>query len=238
MTLKQARILLTRSAAINARLTPILQARGASVCSMPLLEVCALPALSSLPASADLAIFISPSAVDIAAPHLMLDQIGELAVVGAGSAEALRRHTHKPILQPSRSADADALIELLQTRHWAHKTVLLLRGEGGNPALLDFFRAKNAKLWAKPIYQRQNLAPDIVALEKFQPNVVLIAQRQAVDALFCPPEIHGLKSALFVVPHPKIAAHLAAFGAQYIAIAQGTDACLHALETEIKKVIA
>lgn len=242
MMLNKARILLTRPAAANAQLLPRLEALGAQVLSMPLLRLQALPALASLPDAADLAVFISPSAVDLAAPHvrefLADNHACELAVVGAGSAEALRRYTRKAIWQPEHGADAAALIALLQKRDWSQKRVLLLRGEGGNPALADFFRAKNAKLWAKPIYQRQMVAPDVAALRAFCPNVVFVAQRDAVDALFCPPENAALKSALFLVPHEKIAAHLGAFGAQYIAIAQGTDASLQALISEIKKVIA
>lgn len=146
-----------------------LAALGVDAAALPLIEI--LPALDATPvraawaalAQVDLAVFVSPNAVE----HFFA-QAGSAgwpghtlaACVGPGSAQALAAHgvPAARIVQPAvdaASLDSEHLWEQLSPRRdWAGARVLLLRGDGGREWLAERLAEAGARVEAVTVYHR------------------------------------------------------------------------------------
>jgi uroporphyrinogen-III synthase len=106
-----------------------------------------------------LAIFVSPNAVAKAMP-LVRDYWPQLpvglqvAAVGKGSAEALRRWGIAEVLCPAERGDSEALLALPALRQPAGAKVLIVRGQGGRELLAETLRAHGAEVDYAEVYRR------------------------------------------------------------------------------------
>lgn len=173
----RAPLVLTMPAAQQARWRDALQALGVTCLSLPLIDIAPGPdasapqrAVDAL-ARADLALFVSPSAVaalDACDPWPRWPSNRIAACVGPGTAEALRRRGVATVLSPGADSpqfDSEALWSLLQARGpWRGRQVLLMRGEGGRDWLGERLQAEGARLNDFVLYRRQAPRPEAATL--------------------------------------------------------------------------
>lgn len=155
---------------------PIDQHPGAIV-SLPLLTIApksdpALPAvIRSALHTADLAVFVSPNAIECAMRLLgdawqsLNAQSIPIGVVGQSSRDALNRHgvgiealNPTPIWMPSNPEkwDSEGLWGAIQDHFssWAGRKIVLFRGDGGREWLVDQLQAVGAVVEVIPVYSR------------------------------------------------------------------------------------
>lgn len=200
-----------------------LAALGVQAVALPLIEI--LPARDPAPVtaawaalpSADLAVFVSPNAVEQFFAHAPGAgwPAGTLAAcVGPGSAQALLDHgvPAEQVVQPAADAaslDSEHLWqELSPRRDWVGARVLLLRGDGGREWLAERLTAAQAQVEAVTVYHRT--APQFDAAEQgvlaaAQANplafVWLFSSAEAVGHL----QGVGLSGQRAIATHPRIA---------------------------------
>lgn len=195
---------------------------GVQAAALPLIEI--LPARDPGPvraawvalAGADLAVFVSPNAVD----QFFGQATGPwpahtlAACVGPGSAQALVEHgvPAAQVVQPAADAaslDSEHLWEqLAPMRDWAGARVLLLRGDGGREWLAERLAEAGASVEAVTVYHRA--APRFDAAETALLEAALAAPLAYVW-LFSSAEAVGhlkgrkLAGQRAIATHPRIA---------------------------------
>ncbi len=106
----------------------------------------------------DLAIFISPNAVNMAMNQVLAKrtwpQSLRCAAVGKGSGKALERFGGEDVLVPQGHFDSEALLELPELQDMAGKRVVIFRGEGGRELLGDELVRRGAELTVVECYRR------------------------------------------------------------------------------------
>jgi uroporphyrinogen-III synthase len=123
-----------------------------------------------LPAS-DLAVFVSPNAVECSMRLLQSEwpKTIPIAVVGGGSLEALSHHgitveAGYTIYAPSNPSewDSEGLWKVLNQaqKSWAGKSILFLKGIGGRAWLGEQFLLQGAEIHSVSTYKRVPLASD------------------------------------------------------------------------------
>lgn len=161
-------LLLTRPRAQAADWLARLQALGVVAQSLPLIEIAppassdeAEAARAALAAGVDLAVFVSPNAVEqFFAGAQAAWPAGTLAAcVGPGSAVALQAAgvPAAQIVQPAPGAslDSEGLWDALQpATGWQGKRAIFLRGDGGREWLAEQLQAAGASTQAYGVYRR------------------------------------------------------------------------------------
>ncbi len=200
-----------------------LQALGASAVALPLIEI--LPARDAGPVDAawsalgavDLAVFVSPNAVEQFFAHAegrVWPATALAACVGPGSAQALAAHgvPEALIVQPANDAaslDSEHLwTELSPRRDWSGARVLLLRGDGGREWLAERLVQAGASVEAVTVYHRSGprFTPDEEAV-----LAAVLAQPARYVWLFSSAEAVGhlrgvtLRGQRAIATHPRIA---------------------------------
>lgn len=148
-----------------------------------------------LPAS-DLAVFVSPNAVECSMRLLQSEwpKTIPIAVVGGGSLEALSHHgitveAGYTIYAPSNPSewDSEGLWKVLNQaqKSWAGKSILFLKGIGGRAWLGEQFLLQGAEIHSVSTYKRVPLAGDSPAwlgLKKALPSdsVCVLTSSEAV----------------------------------------------------------
>lgn len=233
MSLAGRRILVTRPPAQSARLMALLSDAGAEPLPLPVLDIVpderALAALPTLAEAADWLIFVSPSAIDAAWPVLARCKLkARLACVGAASAAKLAALSGRAVLHPRDGSDSAALLVLPELQRLAGQRVLIVRGVGGRAELGETLAARGARLTLAEVYRRVDGEPDWSLLE--QPvDALVLTSSDTAERLF---RLAGrsrsltLQCLLYCVPHPRIAATLAAHGVTRIVTTQADDAAL------------
>ncbi len=161
-------LLVTRPRAQCAAWLARLAALGVKAAALPLIEI--LPARDPAPlraawtalAETDLAVFVSPNAVEQFFAHAdrPWPPRALAACVGPGSAQALIAHgvPESQVVQPAADAaslDSEHLwVQLSPRRDWADARVLLLRGDGGREWLAERLTAAGARVAAVTAYHR------------------------------------------------------------------------------------
>ena len=185
-------IVLTRPLGQSLRLGELLHRK------FPMLEQIQLPLLSIVPnenpadakrlkdllPTTDLAVFVSPNAVECSMRLLQAEwpKSIPIAVVGGGSLEALGNHGITTqhgytIYAPSNPSewDSEGLWKILNQSQasWAGKKILFLKGIGGRAWLGEQFLLQGAEIHSVATYKRVPLADDSPAwlgLKKTMPN--------------------------------------------------------------------
>jgi len=140
----------------------------------------------------DLCIFVSPNAVHramqlIQSKRSFPSQL-EIAVVGKGSADALKDYGIKNIIMPAERFDSEALLELEALQHVSGKRIVIFRGNGGRALLGDTLKERGATLEYAECYYRGK--PDVDATELLsiwsqkRINAVIITSSEGLQNLF------------------------------------------------------
>ncbi|HEX6827943.1 MAG TPA: uroporphyrinogen-III synthase [Burkholderiales bacterium] len=164
----------------------------------------------------DLAIFISPNAVDkamnlVAARRAWPPDL-KFAAVGQGSARELRRRGLSGVIAPEGRFDSEALLALPEFGDMAGRRVVIFRGEGGREFLGDTLRALGAEVTYAECYRRRRAGTDAAALLRVwargEVHAVTVTSAEGLHNLF---DMLGklgqqwLKKTPLFAPHPRIA---------------------------------
>jgi len=158
-------IVVTRPAAQAGTLADLITARGGHPIVFPVLEIAdvedaaALNALVDRLDKFDLAIFVSPNAVDHAMRAVAARRTWPAALaaatVGGASERALRRHGIAEVIAPGERFDSEALLELLPAARVAGRRVVIFRGDGGRELLADTLAERGATVEYVACYRRR-----------------------------------------------------------------------------------
>jgi uroporphyrinogen-III synthase len=162
--MKGRRILLTRPAGQNERLAALVRAAGGEPLEVPAIEIRApddpgpLRAVADRLEDYDLAVFVSPNAVDQAMAAIRSRRAWparlRAATVGTASAQALARHGVSDIIAPSERFDSEALLALPALGDARGRRVVIFRGDGGRELLGDTLRERGATVEYVECYRR------------------------------------------------------------------------------------
>lgn len=219
-------LLVTRPRAQCAAWLARLATLGVPAVALPLIEI--LPAHDPAPlraawaalAATDLAVFVSPNAVEqfFAQADRPWPATTLAACVGPGSAQALIDHgvPTAQVVQPAADAaslDSEHLwLQLAPRREWGGAHVLLLRGDGGREWLAERLAAAGARVEAVTAYHRA--PPRLGAAEQARLGAAL-ADPAGHVWLFSSAEAvghlrglvgAGLSGQSAIATHPRIAA--------------------------------
>ncbi|MDC7701205.1 uroporphyrinogen-III synthase [Vogesella indigofera] len=180
-------------------------------------------ALAALPAAAmqaDWLVFVSPSCIDLAWPHLAdLPLAANLACVGRASADKLAVLSGRAVLHPPHGNDSDALLTLPPLQQLAGQTVLIVRGDGGRPQLGETLAHRGARVHYAEVYRRVPVQADWALFDRLAaagPSpALLITSSHSAQQLFHQAGAtrrRALLACRFIALHPRIAATLQQLG--------------------------
>lgn len=241
-------ILVTRPREQAAPLLERLQAAGARTLLFPTIEIAPpgdparLHAVVDRLAEFDWAVFISPSAVDMAWPVIQA-RLGhwpaavKIAAVGPGTARALRRQGIEQVRLPEQGADSEALLALPEFRQVAGRRVLIFRGEGGREHMAETLRGRGARVEYAECYRRRSPAADptaiLAAWRRGEIDAVSVTSAEGVRNLFALLGEAGrelLCATPMFVPHERIAEAACAFSVRRVQVtATGDEGLLMSL---------
>ncbi|PTT92595.1 uroporphyrinogen-III synthase [Pelomonas sp. HMWF004] len=214
-----------------------LAALGVKAAALPLIEI--LPVVDAAPvqaawaalAASDLAVFVSPNAVEhfFAQARQPWPAHTLAACVGPGSAQALAEHGVPAALIVQPAADAESLDsehlwqQLATRRAWPGARVLLLRGDGGREWLAERLTEAGAQVDAVTVYHRSGprfspaeQAVLAAALADPAGHVWLFSSAEAVGHL----KGLALAGQRAVATHPRIAEAARAAGFSPVVLAR------------------
>jgi uroporphyrinogen-III synthase len=162
--LQGLRVLVTRPAHQARNLCRMIAEAGGEPLSLPIIEIVpprdprlAVGIIDRIQ-DFDLAVFVSRNAIDY-----VLDAMGErpwpagtrIAVVGRGSAEALRSHGLKPDIRPASDFSSEGLLAEDALRDARGLRVVIFRGNGGRDLIASTLRARGATVTETEVYRRE-----------------------------------------------------------------------------------
>ncbi|HEX9398142.1 MAG TPA: uroporphyrinogen-III synthase [Burkholderiales bacterium] len=230
MSLAGRGVVVTRPSALAAGLAARIEAAGGRAIRFPAIKIEDLPRPAALKrtASYDLAIFISPTAVDKA--------VGDgrrwprVAAVGAGTRQALEARGVSPVIAPQGEADSEALLALPELRQVAGQRVLIVRGEGGRALLGETLTKRGARVEYAECYRRTRPRADPTPLLSSWAggavHAVTVNSGEALEnfaALLGEAGAARLRSTPLFVPHARITAQAERLGVRQTVVAGPTD---------------
>ncbi len=233
------RIVVTRPREQAASLAQGIASLGGQPILFPLLEIEPLgasPELQGLLArltSFDLAIFISPNAVQYGMALLRaaggLPPNLRVATVGQGSARALQEAGVAQVIAPTARSDSEALLELPELQQVRGSRVVIFRGEEGRELLADTLRARGAAVEYAACYRRRKPDADFGAVLAQQPHAITVSSSEAVAWLTEMVPQEALSIPLFA-SHARIAENASRLGwRNVVEVAGGDDGILSGL---------
>ena len=180
---------------------------------------------------ADAVFWVSPTAIETAAPHLdFSDGLKKQITVGQASRKILAAFCHHEIYSPSSGNDSEAVLRLPLWKEMPKgSSVLIVRGHGGRDLLASELRRKGFKVSFAEIYFRR---PNSLNWHDFNPHSIkaaYVASGELAQALFRQvPSQFSLffKSLLYFTHHPRIADTLRLAGAENVRVIQQFDAAV------------
>src|SRR3990167_2713583 len=212
------KIVVTRPREQAARLMQYIERSGGRALLFPLLDIApaadqaVLREQISRLAQFDLAIFISPNAVQYGMAAMRaaddLPPALRIATVGQGSAKALRELGTADIIAPTENFDSEGLLALPELQNIAGWRVLIFRGDGGRELLGNTLEARGAIVEYAACYQRNKPQLDVAALLNDAPDAITVTSSEALDHLW--QMLNGnaravLRDTTLFVPHKRIA---------------------------------
>lgn len=214
-------VLVTRPAHQAAHLAELIVAQAGKPVLFPVLEILDAADLQPLYAlidrldSFDLAIFISPNAVNKAMNLIKsrreLPATLKIAAIGRGSSKELKHFGVTEIITPSARFDSENLLEMPQLQDVAGKRIAIFRGDGGREVLGDTLTARGARIEYAECYRRSR--PDASAggllrqWSRNEINAVTVTSAEGLRNLY---DMLGklgrqwLKTTPVFVPHQRI----------------------------------
>jgi uroporphyrinogen-III synthase len=183
-------------------------------------------------AAFDLAVFVSPNAVEqgfALLPSSWPVDVG-VAAIGEGTAAALRRNGIISVIVPVEGADSDALLAVPQLEDLRGKRVVIFRGEGGRQLLADELRERGAEVSYIECYRRVRPATDpsplVVRWEQGGLHAVTAMSGETLDNLWALLGESGqrlLRSTPLFVSHANIAERATHIGLTEVAVTPPGD---------------
>lgn len=189
----------------------------------------------------DLAIFVSPNAIDKALPVILSRRTWPVnlpvATVGKLSEQALGRHGIARVISPTSRFDSEALLDLPELQHVAGKRVVIFRGEGGRDFLGDTLRARSATVEYVACYRRLRPQTDphplLARWEAGHLDAVILTSSEGLRNFFAMIGHLGqawLRKTPLFVPHSRIAEQAQKLGLREVIVtAPGDEGLLAAL---------
>lgn len=216
-------IVITRPAGESQRLQALIREAGGVPLLYPAIEILDAPDPRALDAvierldDFDLAIFISPSAVEKAMTRISarraLPAKLRSAAIGPGGVRALQRFGITGVVAPQGRYDSESLLASTFMQSVSGKNVVIFRGDGGRELLADTLTARGARVESVTCYRRAkpalDSAPLLEAWSRNEVAAVIVTSseglRNLCEMLGAPGGVF-LRNTLMIAPHPRIAA--------------------------------
>ena len=237
-------IVVTRPREQAAGLAQRIEQLGGRALLLPLLEIEAVSddralreQLSRLN-QADLAIFISPNAVQygmaaIRASGGLPPPSLKFAAVGQGSAKTLRELGVDPVIAPTVRFDSEGLLALPELQNVAGRRVMIFRGDGGRELLGDTLKVRGATVEYVTCYLRSKPALDGSTLLVASPDAITVTSSEALSHLREALDAAQRKAVCAIpllVPHERIGEAARQQGWQHVVVTgSGDDGLLSGL---------
>jgi len=219
-------ILVTRPRAQAERLARLIEQAGGRAPLFPAIEIEDVPpppALSRLH-EFDLAIFVSPTAVAKAMPHIAaIPERVRVAAVGDGTRRALEKFGVIEVITPASGADSEALLATRQLGDVAGKRIAILRGDGGRALLGDTFVDRGATVEYVTCYRRLVPKPPARSWKAGDLSALTVSSSQGLENLFAVLDPEMLRSTPLFVPHARIAERARALAVREVVLAGHSD---------------
>lgn len=226
-------IVITRPAGQATHLADALVALGAQPVLFPVLTIAPLDNLQPLLDAAirlenfDLAVFVSPNAVDHALTPILARRPWpaglRVATVGKSSEQALARHGIREVIAPQDRFDSEALLALPELENVKGWKVIVFRGDGGRELLGETLQQRGAQVEYLTAYRRgkptQSPEPLLKLWNDHRLDAVTITSSEGLRNLY---EMLGklgqtwLRQTPLFVPHARIAEQATALGMKHI----------------------
>lgn len=233
-------IVVTRPEHQADALAALIREAGGTPVLFPVIEILdvedsqPLIALIARLSSFDLAVFVSPNAVNKAMEFIVkrggMPAGLRVATVGKGSARELRRGGIEEVIVPDDGSDSEALLALPEMRAVAGKRVIIFRGDGGRELLGDTLAARGASVEYAQCYRRARPSTgaerslDLWARRELSGFV--ITSSEGLRNLFDMAGETGrqrLSATPLFVPHPRIAETARALGLSRVIVTRPGD---------------
>jgi uroporphyrinogen III methyltransferase/synthase len=220
-------IVVTRPAGQAERLAALVSAAGGRPFLFPAIEIERLPE-RPLPGleEFDLAVFVSPTAVECAFGRIKHAGI-PMAAVGSGTRRALQALGAREVLAPEAGADSEALLALPELHEVAGKRILIVRGEGGRELLADTLAARGARTEYLECYRRMlphaDMAPLIAAWDRGEIDAVTVSSTASLDNLITLLGVPRLAAKALFVNHGRVAERAREVGIPELVVAGPGD---------------
>lgn len=219
-------ILVTRPREQAAGLARLIELAGGRAHLFPAIEIEDLPpppALARL-TDFDLAVFVSPTAVD-----KTFDRLGpwphavRAAAVGGGTRRELERRGVANVIAPREDADSEALLREPELEQLAHRRIVIFRGEGGRELLGDTLRSRGALVEYAACYRRTRPEKIPLSWESKDIDAITVSSAQGLANLFELLDPALLRARPLFVPHPRIAEDARARAVPQVVTAGSSD---------------
>jgi uroporphyrinogen-III synthase len=120
----------------------------------------------------DIAIFVSPNAVEKTVPFIqeVWPETTQLVAVGSGTANALQKFDLPISIYPQKNFNSEGLLALPVFQSVLQKQIIVFKGEGGRELLANTLRERGAFVTEIPVYRRMMPEP----LQHFPSDVDVI----------------------------------------------------------------
>lgn len=247
MPLAGRHVVVTRPTGQAAHFATALSGAGAIPVLYPVLEILDIDDVGPVLDVAirldsfDLAVFVSPNAIDKALslilPRRCWPAALRVAALGKSSELALERHGIHDVISPSLRFDSEALLELPDLTDVRGRRVIIFRGEGGREVLGDTLRLRGATVEYVTCYRRvrphADPAPLLKLWEEARLDAVTLTSSEGLRNFF---DMIGrlgqawLKKTPSFVPHARIAEQAQTLGlTRVIATGPGDDGLMAGL---------
>ena len=215
-------IVVTRPARQALLLTKLIEGHGGHAILFPVIDIrdvedaAALNAVIDRLESYDLAIFVSPNAVDkgfeaIRTRRILPPQM-KIAAIGRGSARAMRKLGVSSVIAPEIGADSESLLAVPELKDIGGQRIVIFRGVGGRELLRDTLEARGARVDYAECYHRVKPRGDKSTLAgawaRSEIDALVFTSSEGLRnlcELLAPAERDALARTPIFVPHPRIA---------------------------------
>jgi uroporphyrinogen-III synthase len=229
MSLAGRGVVITRPRELAEALAALIEARGARAFVFPTIEIEALPPPAALArlAEYDHVVFVSPSAVRVAARAARPWPPARAVAIGSGTRRELERSGAATVLAPEHRADSEALLALPEMQRLAGERVLIVRGDEGRMLLGETLAERGARVDYAACYRRVRPQGDcaglVQAARRGELHAVTVTSAQALDNLIAMGARQLARSLPLFVAHERIARHARDIGLPQVLVAGPSD---------------
>lgn len=232
LPLARKTIIVTRPGQQSAELVRMIAAWGGTGITLPLVDIQPLPentwrqAVARNLSAYDMALFISPNAVEATLQHLLaVDEWPSsltAVVPGPGTAASLHAYGVSRVRMPDRQHDSESMLALpeLQADCVRGRHLVLFCGESGRPCLREALLARGARLDVVATYRRVRVADVLAQMQQMQSMDAIVVTSsenlRLLHALAQKRQGQFINTIPLFVPHARIAETAQTLGLRHI----------------------